>query len=63
MTPMEQQWPVGATVRDGAGRLYHVRAWVDGRPVLRTWRRSKQRWRYYVSDAYELDLWTRRGAS
>lgn len=28
--------------------LYHVRALVDGRAVMRHWRKSKQRWQYVV---------------
>jgi hypothetical protein len=44
---------VGASFRDEAGpiefhRVYHVRAIVDDRAVLRFWRASKRRWEYVV---------------
>lgn len=29
-------------------RLYHVRGFVDGRLILRTWYRSKNRWEYII---------------
>lgn len=34
------------------GTLWHVRGFVDGQVVLRTWSRPKQRWRYEVEPLY-----------
>lgn len=44
-----------------SGRVYHVRAIVDGRVVLRKWRYNEQDWQYSIADASKFavigDCW------
>lgn len=50
---------IGAKQRRGPPhdrRLYHVRAIVDGRVVLRHWGRRKQRWFYSVEWCFEWNI-------
>lgn len=49
MTPPSLDATIGLKVRDHGGELYHIRGIVDGRAVLRSWSRSRQRWGYEVA--------------
>lgn len=46
------------------GRVFHVRAIVDGMAVIREWRKSKRAWQYTVEppeyfDAYDRHIKTK----
>jgi len=59
--------PVGAKVRIDYGQdnpnncLYHVRAHVDGKLVVRRWFKRKQRWNYEVLGAVWWHVYSRSG--
>ena len=46
----EFYWP-----SNPSNRLWHVRAIVDNRPIVRAWSKYKQRWHYEIQAAWWFD--------